>query len=364
MHLVHGARLARDPIGALILSSAEQHPRTPVRWGVLGTANIAVERMIPAIGVARNAQCVALGSRNGDRARSAAKGLGIERAYGSYEDVLNDGDVEAVYVPLPNQLHVEWSLRALRCGKAVLCEKPLCLSPDDVRCLIEARDAHGAIIEEALVFRNHPQWKFIEQAIVSGRIGRPLAVQGTIAKRFLDPNDIRNQPGLGGGATYDLGTYVIAACNLVFGRRPQRVSAAIEIDPEFGVDRLVTALLDYGSAHASFTASSQGGTEAWGTHQQFSVLGSEGWLRSTFPYAQARAVPCKVELGDLTSVGAMPTEVHEYPPVNQYALQIERFSDLVHGAPARHWPIEDALDTLKTIEALFESAETGRAVQL
>ena len=336
----------------------------PVRWGVLGTANIAVERTIPAIGSAANAQCVALASRTSERARATAEELRIPEALVGYDALLADPAVEAVYIPLPNPLHRDWAARALRAGKAVLCEKPLCVSSDEVRTLIAARDEHSGLIEEALVFRNHPQWDLIAATVESGRIGVPLAVQGTIAKQFLDPHDIRNQPGLGGGATYDLGTYVIAACNLVFARAPARVLAVMDFDPQFGVDRLVTAVLDYGTAQASFAASSQGGTAAWGTHQQFSVLGSSGWLRSTFPYAQARPAACSVEIGGETSVGAFPTEVHEFPPVNQYALQIERFSRLVRGEPARHWPIEDSLVTLDIIEALFRSAAESRWLAL
>jgi predicted dehydrogenase len=335
-----------------------------VRWGVLGTANIAIERTVPAIAEVANAQCVALASRDIGRARDVASKLDISRAFGSYDELLDDADIEAVYIPLPNQLHVEWSERALHAGKAVLCEKPLCLTAAEARKVIAVRDDTGGLIEEALVFRNHPQWALIESVLASGRIGRPVAVHGTIAKRFLDPADIRNQAGLGGGATYDLGTYVIAACNLVFGRPPVRVSAAIDRDPEFGVDRLCTAVLDYGDAQASFTAASQAGTSAWGTHQQFSVLGSHGWLRSTFPYAQARPTACSVELGDGTSVGSLPTEVQDFAPVNQYALQIERFSRLVRGEDARRWPIEDSLMTLSITEALFTSARERRVVEL
>jgi predicted dehydrogenase len=306
---------------------------------------------------------MALASRHLERARDAASKLGVPRAYGSYEALLQDAAIEAVYIPLPNQLHGEWSKRALVMGKAVLCEKPLCLKAAEVRATISARDSAGALIEEALVFRNHPQWTLIEQIFSSGRIGRPLAVQGTIAKQFLDPSDIRNQPMLGGGATYDLGTYVIAACNLVFARPPLRVSAAMEIDPRFKIDRLVTALLDYGDAHASFTASTQGGSAAWGTHQQFSVLASDGWLRSTFPFAQARPVACTVEVGDLTSVGALPSETYEFEPTNQYVLQVERFSKLVRGEAARHWPIEDSLLTLDVVDALFRSARERRVIE-
>ncbi|MFL6755822.1 MAG: Gfo/Idh/MocA family protein [Sphingomicrobium sp.] len=336
----------------------------PVRWGVLGTAKIAVERTIPAIAEVAHAQCLAIASRDAARAEASARGLGVECAYGDYGDLLTDDDVEAVYIPLPNQLHVEWCERALKAGKAVLCEKPLCLTACDVERLIEVRNSTGGLIEEALVFRNHPQWVLIEDILKGGRIGAPLAVQGTIAKRFLDPADIRNQPGLGGGAAYDLGTYVIAACNLVFGRAPVRVCATLDVDPEFKIDRLTTALLDYGGAHASFTASSQGATSAWATHQQFSVLGSNGWLRANFPYAQARPTACSVHIGDQTSVGAFPTEIHDFPPVNQYALQVERFSALVRGEAVRHWPIEDSLVTLRIIEAMFRSARESRWIGL
>lgn len=358
---MHGSQLAcdeeRNRLSARCMSR-------PVRWGILGTADIAIERTIPAIREVVNAECIALASRDLERARAAAERLNIPRAYGRYEDVIEDEEVDAVYIPLPNQLHVEWAKRSLRAGKAVLCEKPLCLGPAEVETLIEVRNETDGLIEEALVFRNHPQWALIEGMLASGTIGRPLAVQGTIAKQFLDPADIRNQPGLGGGATYDLATYVIAACNLVFARPPVRVSAAIDFDPSLGVDRLITALLDYGDAHATFTASSQGGTTAWATHQQFSILGTDGWLRMSFPYAHARPIPCAVEIGDASSVGANPTSVHKFQPMNQYARQIARFSTLVAGGDARHWPIEDSLTTLTIIEALFSAATARQSVEL
>ena len=335
-----------------------------VRWGILGAADIAVARTVPAMSEVPVAEARALASRDLDRARRAADALGIPRAYGTYEELLADPEIDAVYVPLPNHLHLEWSVRALDAGKHVLCEKPLALGVGDVAKLIKARDRTGRHVEEALVFRNHPQWSQIEESLRSGAIGRPLAVQGTLAKQFLDPNDIRNNPALGGGATYDLGTYIIAACNLVFGRAPVRVMATMERDPAFRIDRLVTAVLDYGDAQASFTASSQGGPAAWATHQQFSILGSSGWLRCNFPYAQARPTECHIELGDETSVGAFPTRVFDYPAVNQYALQVERFSRIVLGQPAKSWPIEDALLTLTIIQQLFESARSASWISI
>jgi predicted dehydrogenase len=335
-----------------------------VRWGILGTADIAVARTIPAISEAPSAMALAIASRSLGKAREAARALQIPRAYGSYDELLADPEIDAVYIPLPNQLHLEWSVRALTAGKSVLCEKPLSLTVEDIHALMAARDRTGGLIEEALVFRNHPQWDRIEEIVREGKIGRPLAVQAVIAKQFLDPNDIRNNAALGGGATYDLGPYVIGACNLVFGRAPARVVAVMERDPAFEIDRLTTALLDYGDAQATITASSQGGTAAWATHQHFSVLGSSGWIQADFPYAQARPTACSLKLGDETSVGAFPTEVFRFAPVNQYALQIERFSKLVSRRQARAWPIEDAHRTLTIIEAMFESARAGNWVEI
>ncbi|HET7678934.1 MAG TPA: Gfo/Idh/MocA family oxidoreductase [Xanthobacteraceae bacterium] len=334
------------------------------KWGILGAANIALERVIPAMHASASARAYAIGSRNFAKAEEAARRGNIERAYGSYMEVLEDPAVEAVYIPLPNNLHVEWSIRALEAGKHVLCEKPLCLSSAEVRQLIEAQERSGRQLEEALAYRNHPQWRRIEQLVDEEAIGRPIAVQGTIAKRFLDPKDIRNKPDGGGGAAYDLGIYVISACNMVFKRGPIRVTAAIDRDPQFGIDRLTTVLLDYGDAHATLTASSQGGTEAWATHQQFSVLGSHGWLRSTFPYAQARPIECRLEVGNLTSVGANATASEYFPPVNQYELQLDRFSRLAQGEAVRSWPLQDALVSIAVIESLFIAAREAKWVEV
>jgi predicted dehydrogenase len=189
-------------------------------------------------------------------------------------------------------------------------------------------------------------------------------VHATLAKQFLDPLDIRNRPEGGGGALYDLGSYAISACNLIIGRTPQRVVAALEFDPEFRIDRLSTALLDYGAAHATLTVATQSGPAAWATHQQLTVLGASGWLRMNFPFAQAKPIGCCIEIGDASSVGGLPTTTLDFVPVNQYALQVERFSRYLLGEPVRNWPIEEALGTLRTTEALFESARSGTWISL
>jgi predicted dehydrogenase len=331
-----------------------------VRWGVLGTASIAVQRTMPAMREARSAALHAIASRDINKAHEIAAQLGAKRAYGSYADLLADPDVDALYVPLPNQLHFEWSMRALEAGKHVLCEKPLCLTSREVQQLREARDRTGMHIEEAFGYRNHPQWDKLGELIAAETIGRVRAAHAVLAKQFFDPADVRNNPAAGGGALYDLGSYAINALNLIFGRAPDRVVAVLEHDPQFRIDRLSSALLDYGEAHATLTVASQAGPAAWATHQQLSVFGARGWLRLNFPFAQARPTACHIEVGDETSVGGIPTIVHEFAPVNQYALQIERFSRRVLGAAVRAWPIEDAIDTLLTIEAIFASARSGR----
>lgn len=337
--------------------------RQDVRWGVLGLARIAVTKTIPAFANASGAALLAVASRDGQKATSFARQHGIARAHGSYQALLDDPEVEAVYIPLPNDLHFEWCERALDAGKHVLCEKPLCLQSGQVSALIEARQRTGLHIEEAFVFRNHPQWRAVERLLGDKEIGEPRAVQGTLARQFHDPADIRNNPAMGGGALYDLGSYIISASNLVFGRAPSRVVAAIDRDPVFGIDRLTTVLLDYGGRHATFTVGTQAGPSDT-THQQFSVLGDKGWFRLDFPYAHARLRECHIFIGDESSLGAFETSTLPFEVVDQYALQIERFSRVVRGQPAPSWPLEDALATLRTIESVFASAREGRWIDL
>jgi predicted dehydrogenase len=338
--------------------------KTTIRWGVLGAAAIATGRTMPAMRDAPSACLLGLASRDRAKGQAAARALGIPRVYDSYDALLADGDIDAVYVPLPNQLHFDWSLRAMEAGKHVLCEKPLCLSAAQVQQLCEVRDRTGRHIEEGFGFRNHPQWAKFAELMASGAIGPVRAAHTTLAKQFLDPADVRNDPSAGGGATYDLGSYAISGCNLVFGRPPSRVVAAMEHDPVFGIDRLTSALLDYGVGHAALTVATQAGTAGWGSHQQLSVLGTNGWMRFDFPYAHARPTASRIELGDATSVGSLPTQTFSFEPANQYMLQIERFSRLLLGNAVPSWPIEDALGTLRTIEALFASARSGGWQQL
>ena len=330
-----------------------------VNWGVLGVAAIATGKVMPAFKEAPSAILFALASRDPEKGRATCQEFGVVRAHDNYASLLADPEVDVVYIPLPNQMHFEWSIRALESGKHVLCEKPLCLTSDHVAKLCAERDRRGLRIEEGFAFRNHPQWEKVEELLAADAIGEVRSVHVALAKQFFDPNDIRNKPDAGGGGLYDLGSYTIAVCNLIFKRPPTRVVAAVDRDPAFKTDRLSTALLDYGDRHATFTVATQAGPAAWGTHQQLTVIGAKGWMRFDFPCAQARPHRCSIEVGDAQTVGSFPTQTFKYEPVNQYARQVERFSRLILGEKVSSWPIEDSLQILRTIEALFESARTG-----
>ena len=333
--------------------------KTTVNWGVLGAAAIATGKVMPAFKEAPSAALVAFASRDPEKARATAREFGIPRFYANYDDLLADADVDVVYIPLPNQLHFEWSVRALQKGKHVLCEKPLCLSADHAARLCALRDRSGLHIEEGFAFRNHPQWEKVDELLKSAAIGEIRAVHVALAKQFFDPNDIRNNAAAGGGGLYDLGSYCISVCNLLFRRPARRVVAAIERDPAFGTDRLSTAILDYGDRHATFSVATQAGPSAWGTHQQLTVIGARGWMSFDFPLAHARPAACSVHLGNESTVGSFPSQTFKFEPVNQYAKEVERFSRFLLGEPVPTWPIEDSLTILRTIEALFESGRTG-----
>ena len=211
-----------------------------VKWGVLGVAKIATEKVIPAMQRAEFCDIAAIASRDAARARDAAKGLGIARAYGSYEALLADPEIEAIYNPLPNELHVPWTVKALEAGKHVLCEKPVALDAGEAETLIAARDKAGRLVAEAFMVRHHPQWRRARELARSGAIGEVRAIQTFFSYRLLDPENVRNRPP-GGGGLYDIGCYAVVTARYIFGAEPARVVATLDRDPNFGTDRLASA---------------------------------------------------------------------------------------------------------------------------
>ena len=230
-----------------------------VRWGVLSTARIATEKVIPGIRRSATGEVVAIASRDVGRARAAADELGIPRSHGSYEALLADPAVDAVYVPLPNHLHAEWSIRALEAGKHVLCEKPLALSAADAGRMADAATASGRLLMEAFMYRHHPSWIAVQELVAGGRIGRLQAVDSWFSYFLDDPANIRNVLEYGGGALYDIGCYSVSLSRLLFGAEPDEVSAAIVRDPVSGVDILTTGHMTFPGGLASFTCATQRG---------------------------------------------------------------------------------------------------------
>jgi predicted dehydrogenase len=328
---------------------------SPVRWGVLGAANIALQKVIPAMQRGRSSRVVAIASRDVAKARAAADALGIPRAYGSYEELLADPDVEAVYNPLPNHLHVPWSIRAIDAGKHVLCEKPIALSAAEARALLAARDRTGVQVGEAFMVRAHPQWDKVRELIDADRIGELRLVVGHFSYYRRDFNDIRSRLEFGGGALMDIGCYPITLSRWLFAAEPIDVIAQIERDPDMRVDRLVSGLLRFARGQASFTCSGQ-----LVPHQRMQIFGTRARIEVEIPFNAPPDSACRIYVdggGDLAGRGR---ETIELPVVDQYTLQGDRFSEAIRGVGQVPVRLEDAIGNMSVIDALFRSAETRR----
>jgi predicted dehydrogenase len=330
-----------------------------VRWGILSPAMIAMKRVIPAMREASNAIVVGIASRDATRARNAAANAGVEKPYGSYEALLADPEIEVVYIPLPNHLHIEWCLKAMQAGKHVLCEKPLSINAREAEPLIAMRDRTGVLIEEAFSIRNHPQWTALRQLIDSGEIGAVRGVQTLMSYNNRNPDDIRNKPEAGGGALYDVGSYTVAGCRMAFGAEPTRALGLFEHDPDFGTDRLTSAILDFSAGQSTILISTQAGPSTGGSHQHLGLIAEKGWVRMDFPYAHSVPSPCHLFIGGASSIGSKPAREIAFEPVNQYRLQAERFSALVRGERAPAFPIETSIANMRVLDALRRSAASG-----
>ena len=330
-------------------------PVAPVRWGVLGAAGIAVRKVIPAMQRGRLSRVVAIASRDARKAREAADALGIERAYGSYEELLADPDVEAVYNPLPNHLHVPWSTRAAEAGKHVLCEKPIALSAAEARELLAVRARTGVQIGEAFMVRTHPQWRAVRDLVAAGRVGELRLVTGHFSYYRRDPTDIRNRVEWGGGALMDVGCYPITLSRWLFGAEPEAVVALVERDPDFGVDRLTSALLRFPTGQATFTCAGQ-----LVPHQRVQVLGTRGRIEVEIPFNPPPDRESRLRVDDGRDLGGGGVETMVFPPVDQFTLQADRFAEAVRGVGSVPVPLEDSVANMAVIDALFRSTETGR----
>jgi predicted dehydrogenase len=324
-----------------------------VRWGILGAARIAINRVVPAMQQGEFSEIAAIASRDGAKAEDTARLLGIPKAFGSYEEMLADPEIEAVYNPLPNHLHVPLSIRAAEAGKHVLCEKPVGMNAAEVRELIAARDRTGVVIGEAFMVQTHPQWVRTVELVRSGKIGRLRFAIGSFGYFRNEADNIRNIREYGGGGLMDIGCYPIKVSRMVFGEEPVRVSATLERDPRFGTDILTSAILEYPSGHCVFTC----GTQVV-LHQNMQFIGTSGRIELEIPYNARPGGPSSIIIDDGRDVTGSGITVEEFAPCDQYTIQGDLFSRAVRNGGSPPVPLEDSLRNMAVIDAVFRAAET------
>jgi len=310
-----------------------------IRWGILGVAKIATTKVIPAMQRAENVEIAAIASRDLNKARTAAEKLAIPQAYGSYEELLADRSIDAIYNPLPNHLHVPWSIRAAEAGKHVLCEKPIGLSVAETRDLIAARDQANVKIGEAFMVRTHPQWLRSAEIVRSGRIGELRVVSGYFSYFNRDPKNVRNIASIGGGGIMDIGCYPITISRMIFADEPVRVHAFLDRDPDFKTDRLASVILQFPQGQASFTCSTQ-----LVPYQKMHLFGTTGRIEVEIPFNAPPDKPTRIFVND---------EVEEFPVCDQYTIQGELFSRAILENTEVPVPLEDALKNMAVIEKIL-----------
>jgi predicted dehydrogenase len=322
-----------------------------LRWGILSTATIARTKVIPGIQKADRCRIVAIASRDEGQARAAAAAAGIPRAFGSYEALLADPEVDAVYIPLPNHLHAEWAIAAAFAGKHVLCEKPLAVTAADAERMIAAAEAAGVHLMEAFMYRLHPSWVAVCELVASGRIGRLVAVQSWFSYFNDDPGNIRNVLAYGGGALFDIGCYCVNLSRLLFGSEPIRVDASVIRDPETGVDVLTSGILDFDGGVATFTCSTRAEDD-----QRVHIYGTHGRISIEIPFNIPPDRPTHVFVASGGDPPVNPaTERLTFETADPYTVEAERFAAAVLDGGPVPVPPADAVANLRVIERLLEA---------
>ena len=328
---------------------------TKIRWGVLGVAGIATRKVIPAMQQGSFSTVAAIASRDAGRAADAAAALGIGKAYGSYEALLDDPEIDAIYNPLPNHLHVPWTIRAAERGKHVLCEKPIALGAAEAQQLLEVRDRTGVKIQEAFMVRSHPQWLMARDLVRHGRIGELRAMIGVFSYFNDDPANIRNMADIGGGALLDIGCYLVNTSRFIFGAEPQRVAGAVVQDPALRIDRLTSMLLEFGDGHLAGTCSTQ-----MVYYQRMQILGTRGVIDIRIPFNAPADRPCEIVVDSGADLFGGGEERIQFPTCNQYTIQGDLFSKAILDNTDVPEPLEDAVRNMECLEAVFRSARTGQ----
>lgn len=324
-----------------------------VRWGVLSTAKIGTIKVIPALAKSRWCEVVAISSRDAAAARAAAQPLHIPKAYGSYEELLADPEIDAIYNPLPNHLHVPLSIAALEAGKHVLCEKPIGLTADEGQQLVDAGRRFPKLkLMEAFMYRHTPQWRRAKELATGGAIGELRTIQSFFSYFNDKAGDIRNTVEYGGGGLLDIGCYNISLSRFLFDAEPRQVLGVVEYDPRFGTDRIASAMLEFEQGTSTFTCSTQ-----LAPYQRVHAHGTQGRVEIEIPFNAPVDRPCKLwhQVGDQVREEALPA-------CDQYTLQGDLFARAILDDTPVSTPIEDAVANMHVIEAIVQSGKTGRAV--
>ena len=326
-----------------------------IRWGILSTAKIGTEKVIPAMQLGKYCKVTAISSRKLKKAKSAAKRLDIEKAYGSYEELLTDPDIDAVYIPLPNHLHVPWAIKALNAGKHVLCEKPIALSVVEAQTLLDVAKKFPRLkVMEAFMYRNHPQWQLAKQQVSEGKIGKVRTIQSFFSYYNNNPHNIRNKLEIGGGGLMDIGCYCISLARFIFEGEPWRVCGIMEEDPELKIDRLTSGILDFVNGTSTFTCATQ-----LVPYQRVNIFGTKGRIEIEIPFNAPSDRPCKLWQENDAKIKEVTLEI-----CNQYTIQGDLFSRVVLEDREVPVPLEDAVANMQVIEALLHSARSRSWVQI
>ncbi len=322
-----------------------------IRWGIISTAKIGTVKVIPAMQQGKYSEVVAIASRDLSKAKEEAQRLGIPKAYGSYEELLADSDIDAVYNPLPNHLHVPISIQALKAGKHVLCEKPIGLTAAEGQQLVDSAKQHPKLkVMEAFMYRHHPQWQRALQIVREGGVGELRTIQSFFSYFNNDPANIRNQADIGGGGLMDIGCYPISLSRFIFDAEPSRVLGIVEYDPNFKTDRLASAIMDFGRGTSTFTCSMQ-----LVPYQRVNIYGTTGRVEIEIPFNAPPDRPCRMWHQQGEAVEQITLDV-----CDQYTIQGDLFSQAILNDTPIPTPIEDAVANMKVIEAIVRSGKSGK----
>jgi predicted dehydrogenase len=329
--------------------------QSKIRWGILSTAKIGREKVIPAMQAGKYSEVIAIASRDKETAQAEGKRLGIPNVYGSYNDLLADPKVDAVYIPLPNHMHVEWAIRSLEAGKHVLCEKPVAMSAAEAtRLLLAGRNHPQLKLMEAFMYRFHPQWQYAKRLVQDGKIGELRTIQSFFSYFNTDPKNIRNQVEAGGGAMMDIGCYCVSLARFIFEKEPLKVFGNVEYDPVLRTDILASGILDFDNGTSTFTCSTQ-----LSPHQRVNICGTEARVEIEIPFNAPTDRPTRLWLHKKNS-----TEEIEFDTADQYTIQGDLFSQAIINNKPAPTPFEDAVNNMRVIEAVFESSRKAGWVSM